>query len=426
MKIGLQTWGTDGDFFPFLALAIGLRDAGHQVVLAYTSVDGKDYSDRDDVTGIELIRANGNVTVPEDFNPYAINARPGSFKEYTTLLDRWFEPFTEAMFNASVELCQQCDVVVGHAVCHTLETAGQKFNVPRVSLVLTPIIVRSDHTSPIGVELGTTINAFLWSAGGRVSTAWWFNKAKAIRKQEGLPAIKSLQKEVFTSDMLTLVAASESLCPRPIDWPNMVQITGFLNLPSTDESWQMPEDLKLFLNDGESPVYMTFGSCMQFDLEDSTALMIEAARLSGKRAIIQSDWDQLHKPQDPNIFCIDRTPHAEVFPHCSLIVHHGGAGTTQAALLAGKPSVVVPHGFDQSYWATQLQKAGIAGKAIIRTSATPKRLSSAIHAVLNSPKAFEKASETSREMKLQNGVQKAMSLIVAIPKKSPQQVEASN
>ena len=82
MKIGLQTWGTDGDFMPFLALAIGLRDAGHEVTLAYTSVDGKDYSDRADITGIKLIRANGNVPAP-DLNPYDISSKPGSFYEYS-------------------------------------------------------------------------------------------------------------------------------------------------------------------------------------------------------------------------------------------------------------------------------------------------------------------------------------------------------
>jgi hypothetical protein len=32
MKIGLQTWGTDGDFMPFLALAIGLKKAGYNLV----------------------------------------------------------------------------------------------------------------------------------------------------------------------------------------------------------------------------------------------------------------------------------------------------------------------------------------------------------------------------------------------------------
>ena len=44
MKIGLQTWGSDGDIRPFLALAGGLRARGHEVSLVITSVDNKNYS----------------------------------------------------------------------------------------------------------------------------------------------------------------------------------------------------------------------------------------------------------------------------------------------------------------------------------------------------------------------------------------------
>jgi UDP:flavonoid glycosyltransferase YjiC (YdhE family) len=283
MRVGLQTWGTDGDFIPFLALAIGLRSAGHEVMLAYTSVDGKDYSNRSDIGGIELIRANGNVEVSENFNPYAINAKPGSFKEYTTLLNRWFEPFTKAMFEASCKLCQQCDLVIGHPVCHTLVTASQKFQIPRISLVLTPLIVRSDHVSPIGVPLGKWVNSFLWSAGGSVATASWFKQGKAIRKREGLSPIKSLQQEVFTSDVLTLLAASESLAPAQPDWSENTRVTGFLNLPKSANPWSIPDDLNAFLAAGEPPVYFTFGSCTQFNLINSTQLMIEGAKRSGMR-----------------------------------------------------------------------------------------------------------------------------------------------
>lgn len=414
MRVGLQTWGTDGDFMPFLALAIGLRSAGHEVMLAYTSVDGKDYSNRSDIGGIELIRANGNVEVSENFNPYAINAKPGSFKEYTTLLNRWFEPFTKAMFEASCKLCQQCDIVIGHPVCHTLVTASQKFQIPRISLVLTPLIVRSDHVSPIGVPLGKWGNSFLWSAGGSVATTSWFKQGKAIRKQEGLPAIKSLQKEVFTSNTLTLVAASEALCLRPRDWPKTVQMTGFLNLPPKNDSWLMSERLSAFLASNERPVYMTFGSCMQFDEEGSTKLLVEAAKLSGKRAIIQSDQVEHDELENPDIYFIGSVPHSEIFPLCELIVHHGGAGTTQAALLAGKPSVVVAHGFDQVYWAKQLKTQKLGGQPLNRNTVAASQIAQEINSVLNDHSVKSNAARVGYDMKAEDGVCKAVGLIEGV------------
>lgn len=411
MKIGLQTWGTDGDFMPFLALAIGLNNAGHEVMLAYTSIDEKDYSNRTDTDGIELIRANGDVRFSNDFNPYAIDAKPGSFKEYSTLLENYFEPFTEAMYEASSELCQKCDLVIGHAVCHTLLTASEKFNVSRVSLALTPLVVRSDNASPIGLQLGNILNSFLWNVGGLVATQQWFKTGKAIRKREGLPAIKSLQKELFTSDVLTLVAVSEALVPRQPDWNDSVKVTGFLNLPPTNSNWEMPEELKAFLAAGEPPVYMTFGSCTQFDIEGATELMIEAARIYGKRTIIQSDWSTVKKPDDPNICCVEQVAHAEVFPLCSLIVHHGGAGTTQAALLAGKPSVVVAHGFDQVYWANQIYEQQLGSKPLLRKTLSASDLAKEIRSVLNSGSTIANAAAISLKMETENGVQKAIQFV---------------
>lgn len=411
MKIGLQTWGTDGDFMPFLALAIGLRDAGHEVTLAYTSVDGKDYSNRDDIQGVELIRANGDVRIPADSDPYSINAKPGSFNEYSELLEQYFEPFTEAMYEASEKLCRENDLVVGHAACHTLLTASQKYSVPRVSLVLVPLVVRSKHISPLGNDLGRLINSMMWSVGDRISTKRWFKQGKEIREREGLSPIKSLQKELFTSNALTIVASSEAIIPRQPDWGTNIQVTGFLNLPTQKSNWKMPDGLRSFLDAGEPPVYMTFGSCLQFDLENSTRLMVEAAQLSGKRTIIQSDWSKLEKPANPLIFCIERIPHAEIFPYCSLIVHHGGAGTTQAALLAGKPSVVVAHGFDQPYWAGQLYGQQLGGWPLFRKTVSPAEIAKEIRSVLNADSIVANAAATGLKIKNENGVRTAVQLV---------------
>ena len=44
MKIGIQTWGSQGDINPFIALAAGLSQAGHHVTLAITCADRKDYN----------------------------------------------------------------------------------------------------------------------------------------------------------------------------------------------------------------------------------------------------------------------------------------------------------------------------------------------------------------------------------------------
>ncbi|NIW49113.1 MAG: glycosyltransferase, partial [Gammaproteobacteria bacterium] len=51
-------------------------------------------------------------------------------------------------------------------------------------------------------------------------------------------------------------------------------------------------------------------------------------------------------------------PHQWLFPRMATIVHHGGAGTTAAALRAGVPSVIVPYFADQPFWARHVHQQG--------------------------------------------------------------------
>ncbi len=63
----------------------------------------------------------------------------------------------------------------------------------------------------------------------------------------------------------------------------------------------------------------------------------------------------------------------------SVAVHHGGAGTSGAALAAGIPSVVLPFGYDQSFWAHCLAQRGVAPPALARAGLQPEALAAAIH-----------------------------------------------
>jgi sterol 3beta-glucosyltransferase/vancomycin aglycone glucosyltransferase len=93
------------------------------------------------------------------------------------------------------------------------------------------------------------------------------------------------------------------------------------------------------------------------------------------------------------------------------VVHHGGSGTTQAALLAGCPSVAVAHAFDQPYWAKTLQQLGAAGKPLHRRSVTAGKIARQIEEVAHSSRIREKARLISASMKEEDGVQHAVRLI---------------
>ena len=107
----------------------------------------------------------------------------------------------------------------------------------------------------------------------------------------------------------------------------------------------------------------------------------EAVRLTGCRAIFQLPWADLDAIASPaGVFKLQRAPHRAIFPRCALVVHHGGAGTSQSTLLAGRPGVVVAHLVDQFFWGAELERLGVAGPSCRRRESFTSRALAALDA----------------------------------------------
>lgn len=112
-----------------------------------------------------------------------------------------------------------------------------------------------------------------------------------------------------------------------------------------------------------------------------------------------------------NIFFINRAPHSRIFPFCSAVVHHGGAGTTHSALAAGCPSIVVAHVSDQMFWGNELTRLGVGPKILHRRSLTAEKLADRIRTTLNSRPMRQKAQALGQSMRKEDGVGLAVRLI---------------
>lgn len=412
MNIGIQTWGSDGDILPFIALAIGLRRSGHNVTVVYTSVDNKDYSSFAASHDISIIKAYERFDAERTGIFAEIVEAKDPLKELALILESYFVPAIDEMYGAAKKLCGESDLVIGHGIHYPLAIGAEKTNCPRVSVALCPMTIATRYVSPFDVNLGKWLNSVLWKLGDRIVRKKLYGAADVLRKREGLPPFTSLQKELYVTGKLTLIATSTVLCPRYPDWSDNIQICGFLNPPNPSENWKMSSELRSFIEGGKPPVYFTFGSCTQFDLERNTRLFLEAAKKAEVRAIVQSNWEALSLTDEyPDVYKVNSIPHEHVFPHCSMIVHHGGSGTTQSSLKAGKPSLVVAHAFDQSYWGKKLQQLGVSGKVLQRRKVTSDAIIKGIRYVLNSPHMSHNALKASQVMNKENGVDNAVTLI---------------
>jgi len=408
MKIGLQTWGSDGDIIPFMALAHGLQAAGHQVTIAYTSVDNKDYAGYAAAGGFVAVRAYDGFEA--GLNPVLeeIVRTNDPMKQFVLVMQQYFDPALEAMYAASQALCADNDIVIGHMVNHTLLTAAEIRGTPRVSVALAPLGVRTSEIPLFGPNFGRFINSLTWKLGDYVGRNKMFARAEALRQREGLPPLVSLQQQLYVSSALTLIASSPALSTRRGDWGDHVQICGDLHYPQDDHPIALPPGLQDFLQAGPPPVYMTFGSLTQFQSGLFDTLMTEAVAIAGCRAIIQSDWPG---KTSPNIFRCGRAPHAQVFPQCAAIVHHGGAGTSHSSARSGRPSIVIEHAFDQQFWGDELKRAGVAGTVLHRNTVTPQQLADALTATLQSEPMRHQAAALGKRMQAEDGVARAIGLI---------------
>src|SRR5512139_3149210 len=107
MKIGIQTWGSEGDVRPFLALAAGLRAAGHDVTLAVTHVTNKDYTALGASLGV-LVRSVGRLS--PDFAKHAGDAlarETNILRQVGLILRELFEPAAQDMLAAAKPLCRE-------------------------------------------------------------------------------------------------------------------------------------------------------------------------------------------------------------------------------------------------------------------------------------------------------------------------------
>jgi UDP:flavonoid glycosyltransferase YjiC (YdhE family) len=422
MKIGLQTWGSEGDIQPFIALAAGLSGAGHDVTLLVTDIHQGDYTAISRRHGFAW-RGVAGADLPDPQRMEEIGRRLFSTanpaRQLDLLVTHWFEPARQSLFDAARELCASSDAVVGHLVLDPLRAAAQMAGVPHATLAPAHLAIPTATRRPFGApDLGRWAIPLWWHLVRALLNRRYLPRINALRRRHGLAPDTDVLTQTWTSERLNLVAVSPVLCERPPDWGAQHRLCGFLNLAPEQLVEPMPQGLEQFLAAGAPPVYFTFGSMMARNLEyirEVARVWSEAVRLTGCRAIFQLPWADLDAIASPaGVFKLQRAPHRAIFPRCALVVHHGGAGTSQSTLLAGRPGVVVAHLVDQFFWGAELERLGVAGPSCRRQSFTSRALAASMRRVIDSPRIAARAAALGSAMAGERGLDHAVGAIEAM------------
>jgi sterol 3beta-glucosyltransferase len=415
MLITFIAYGTRGDVQPALALGRALRARGHQVRLL-ASLHFKPWIEGHGITAVPASVDVQALMTSELGNEWAeIGTQP--FKQLR-LMKKMLDEHGLAMIQDAWHGCQGSDLIVSSFTSMNYAPClAQALRARHVIILLQPPTLASrSGSATLSAPLprrNSWIN-YLFGKWLLERAAWWLYGGVINRfRREALRRPPQTQRENVADwkGAPILLGFSPQVVPPPADWPPNVHVTGYWFLDE-DAGWAPPARLSDFLEAGEPPVCIGFGSMAGRGRDAFNRLLLEAARQSGRRAVLLAGWAGLGDAEMPdNVLALESAPHGWLFPRVATVVHHGGAGTTAAAFRAGTPQVVVPHLADQPFWGQCVEMLGVGPGAIPRPKLTAANLSTAIRVAASDAGMRQRAGKLSERIRAEDGVAMAVRLI---------------
>jgi vancomycin aglycone glucosyltransferase len=382
MRVLLSTYGSRGDVEPMAALAVRLRTLGAgAVVCAPPDPEFARLLDDADVPMVPTGRA---------VRPLVTGTAPAPTGDFATRTSTVIAEHFEQILTAAAG----CDAIVATGMfpaAAAARTAADALGLRYHHVSLQPTLLPSLHHPPPArpghpLPPETTDNRTLWAHDAETMHALYGAHVNQLRDRIGLQPLTNVRDHVFTAH--PWLATDPVLSPRRSS-DFAVEQTGAWTLP---DNRPLAPELETFLAAGPPPVYIGFGSIPLRPKADAARIAVGAARRQGRRAILASGWADL-APIDDHDDCIavDEVNQQALFRRVAAVVHHGGAGTTATAAIAGAPQVVVPQIVDQPYWARRVTELGI-GAHHAGPHLTTRSLTAAIETALE-PQTARRAAE---------------------------------
>ena len=403
MRITVLAMGSRGDVQPFIAIAYRLQQTGYSVEVA-ANIDFEG-----------LIRSYGLKFISLGANTQDLLYTPEGQKmiqsgNFLAGLQYYRKHARKQMMDvqqASWKACQGTDLLIYSGLQLWGGSIAEKLRIAAYPVFLIPFFPTREFPIAQGHILDIPVVNPLSHHLLLQSTWMLFRPAiNEFRTQTlGMPPIPGNYKCVFgQKNSPVFFAYSPHVLPHPSDWPSHAVVVGYCFLPPPP-NWKPSHELQDFLASGPPPIYIGFGSMADRNAQQKTRMVLEAIKKTGQRAILHRGWGGFEAEKlPPSVFMIDSVPHDWLFERVSLVVHHGGAGTTAAGLRAGIPGLLVPHFADQYFWGDRLYKLGSGMPPIPLKEMSTDRLASSINRALNETPLKEKAAALGKLIRAEDGV----------------------
>ncbi|HZR20186.1 MAG TPA: glycosyltransferase [Verrucomicrobiae bacterium] len=410
LEIVIAGLGTPGDIHPLLAIATGLKLAGHRVTFIANPVFG------------EQVKARGLVFTPvgsESFYTKFVND-PDSWTwprcSEIAFREGWI-PHIEPFYRGVIESAGSSRVVViSNGIPIGAQIAAEHQGWPFITVATSPVYLRSVWETP-------RYGPFAWYGGRLFKRAAYrvldfyidrliARPVNTFRSTLGMEPVSRIYTTSMNSkECIIALWPKWYAAPQP-DWPDHVLLTGFIiedrsDFPSTDD---IP---KLQPAEGHPPIVMTTGSATTHAAEFIQAAA-EASQILGRNFIVTTGHPtKLGRSASPNLIVQSYIPFSRLFPQAAAVVHHGGVGTIAVAIASGVRQVIIPMAFDQFDNAARASRLGVA-RILRRSRLNGARLAATLNSVLNSAKFADACDKFKTRIDSSSSLTQIVSRIKAI------------
>ncbi|KAI5203536.1 glycosyltransferase family 1 protein [Aureobasidium subglaciale EXF-2481] len=384
LNIVIMVIGSRGDIQPFLQIARILKRYGHRVRIA-THPAFKDFIEKD--VGLEFFSIGGDPSELMAFmvkNPGLIpsleTVRQGEIARRRKGMAEIFEGLWRACVNATDDEHDKAnmkmlgnkapfvaDAIIANPPSFAHVHIAERLGIPLHIMFTFPYSPTQSFPHPLAnispQKSNTSVEYVNFMSYPLVEMMTWQGLGDLVNKFRvktlGLEPVSSLWAPgaLYRMKVPYTYLWSPGLVPKPKDWGPEIDIAGYVFLDLASD-YDPPKELTDFLDAGEPPIYIGFGSIVVDDPDKFTKMIFDAVKIAGVRALVSKGWGGLGGDNTPdNIFMLENTPHDWLFPRVKAVVHHGGAGTAAAGLKAGKPTMIVPFFGDQPFWGAMVSKA---------------------------------------------------------------------
>lgn len=342
MKLFLVTRGSQGDIYPYLTLAVALRERGHDVTLSLPAIFEKQ---------ARHFNINHVLQAYDDIEGMISDA--GETRQQTRHLLKWVRRVIDKQFEEFIPILKEHDALVSANTEFAAASVAECCGKPFIRTAFAPLLPGTRIPPPIlpWPEAHPVFTPkFLWKMMNISTNFMVLKTINRNRKEQGLQPIKNFGIHAASAGT-NFMMYSRHLGNTDDTWKFKWDAGGYcFNDGMHYEEAAYKELMEYIRKDDNPTIFFTFGSCSAENKNKICTWLLDICRKHEYKLVVGSGWSGTGSDIEDKqyLHLLDKPiPHSIVFHECDAIVHHGGCGTTHSAARSGRPQLILPIVMDQ-------------------------------------------------------------------------------